>query len=185
MTKTVAIMLGKGFEPLEVIAPVDILRRGGAQVTLVSVMNNREVLSAQDVMMNADVLIDDTNLLDFDALVIPGGSEGVENLKKSALLSDALKTFMAEDRPTAAICAGPTVLAALGLLNGRTATCYPGCEVEFPAGAYTDQTVVVDQNLITSQGPGTATDFGLALLESLMGKEIAQSVAKAMLIERA
>ena len=183
MAKTVAVMMGQGFEPVELVAPVDILRRGGVEVTLVSVMNNREVKSAQDIMMNADVLQGNTNLNDFDMILIPGGSEGVENLKSSAILSEALRSFMAEGRPVAAICAGPTVLSALGLLEGRKATCYPGCETDFPTGVHVDQSVVIDGNLITSQGPGTAFEFGIAVLESLMGKAVADEVAKGMLLK--
>lgn len=182
MAKTVAVMMGQGFEPVELVAPVDILRRGGVEVTLVSVMSNREVRAAQDIMMNADVLQGNTDLDDFDMLMIPGGSEGVENLKSSSILAEALRNFMAQDRPVSAICAGPTVLSALGLLEGRKATCYPGCETDFPAGVHVDQRVVMDGNLITSQGPGTALEFGIAVLESLMGKEVADSVAKSMLL---
>lgn len=181
MARSVAVMLGKGFEPLEMTAPVDVLRRGGADVTLVSVMSDREVLSAQGIMMNADILLDDTNLMDYDLIMLPGGSEGVENLRKSVILAEALRSFMAEGRPIASICAGPTVLASLGLLEGRKATCYPGCEAGFPAGAYVDERVVVDDNLITSQGPATALEFGLAILEKLMGPEKAASVAEDML----
>lgn len=182
MAKTVAVMLGQGFEPLEVVAPVDALRRGGVEATLVSVMDSKEVKSAQDITMHADVMLDDINLMDFDMIMVPGGSEGVENLKKSPLLMEALKSFMAEGRPVSAICAGPTVLAAADVLEGHKATCYPGCETVFPAGVYVKQPVVEDGNLITSEGPGTALRFGIAVLGSIMGKQVADEVAAGMLV---
>ena len=136
MEKLVAVMLGDGFEPLEALAPIDVLRRGGMKVDTVSVMEGRQVTSAQGVTLYADAGVGDVDLMGFDMIVVPGGSGGVENLARCEPLAAALRAFMAEGRLVAAICAGPTILADLGLLEGRTATCYPGCEEGFPAGAY-------------------------------------------------
>lgn len=180
MTKTVAVMLGQGFEPIEAIAPVDALRRGGVDVTLVSVMDSAQVKAAHGITVEADASINNTDLANFDMIMLPGGSEGVDNLKRTPVLSEALKSFMAEGKPVAAICAGPTVLAGLGLLEGRKATCYPGCEEAFPADVHVDRPVVVDENLITAEGPGAALRFGIAILELLMGKQVADQVAQDM-----
>lgn len=182
--KRVAMMLGDGFEPVEVVAPVDVLRRGGAEVVLVSVMGRLEVRGAQDVTVKADALIEDADLDGFDMIVVPGGSGGVENLGKSEQLAFALQKSMAEDRLVGAICAGPTILAKLGLLDGRKATCYPGCEDAFPAGSYQDVIgVVEDGNLVTASGPGQALSFGIVLLRVLCGDRTADEVAAGMLLK--
>lgn len=184
-TKRVAVMLGDGFEPVEAIGPVDVLRRGGVEVTTVSVMATRQVTAAQGVAVEADALVGDVALDDFDMIVVPGGTGGVANLAKCQPLLDALKTFAVEDRFIAAICAGPTILADLGLLEGRKATCYPGCQTNFPEGSYQDvRGAVRDSNLITASGPGQALAFGIEILRALKGDEAADEVAQGMLIAR-
>lgn len=184
-TKRVAVMLGDGFEPVEAIAPVDALRRGGVEVATVSVMGRHQVVAAQGVAVEADALVDDVALTDFDMIVLPGGMGGVENLSKCQPLLDALKTFAAEDRFIAAICAGPTILADLGLLEERKATCYPGCQTNFPGGSYQDvRGAVRDSNLITASGPGQALEFGIEILRALKGDAVADEVAQGMLIGR-
>lgn len=183
--KIAAIMLGEGFEPVEAVGPADVLRRGGVEVTLVSVMGQLEVRAAQGVGVRADALVGDVDLGGFDLLVVPGGSLGVENLAACAALADELRARMADDRLVASICAGPTILADLGLLEGRRAVCYPGCQDGFPAGAYQEGVAVcVDGNLITATGPGTALDFGVACLRALAGDAVADGVAADMLIAR-
>lgn len=184
MAKKVAVMLGEGFEPIEAIAPTDCMRRAGLEVELVSVMPSVQVKSAQNVVVEAEALDENLDLEDFDMIVVPGGSLGVENLKKSEKLAQALKGFMAKDKHVASICAGPTVLNGLGLLEGRKVTCYPGCEAGFPDGAYQPgYGVVVDRNLITASGPGQALDFGIAIVKALCGDDAADQVASGMLMK--
>lgn len=184
MTKSVAVLLADGFEPLEVVAPVDALRRGGAQVDLVSIMGRKDVLSAQDVTITADAQLDEADLGAFAMLMVPGGSVGVENLKQCMPLKSALESALDDkDRMVAAICAGPTVLAEWGLLEGRHATCYPGCESVFPSGVYTSEDVTQDGNLLTATGPGTALAFGIAALGMLEGAAAAEQVAQGMLFK--
>lgn len=184
MAKKVAMMLGEGFEPIEVIAPIDCMRRAGLEVALVSVMPSVQVKSAQDIMVTADALDENMDLDAFDMIVVPGGSLGVENLKKSAKLAAALEQAFADDKHVASICAGPTVLNGLGLLEGRKATCYPGCEEGFPQGVYQPgYGVVVDGNLITASGPGQAIAFGIAIVEALCGKGVADEVASGLLFK--
>lgn len=183
MAKSVVVFLADGCEPLEVVAPVDALRRGGVDVVLASVKDDLAVRAAQAVTLQADAPLSALDLTGFDMAVVPGGSVGVENLAKCEPLAAALRAFMAEGRLVASICAGPTILADLGLLEGRTATCYPGCEGGFPAGAYVGgPTVHRDGNLVTASGPGQALDFGVAALRALAGDAVADQVAKDMLI---
>ena len=181
--KIVALMVADGSEPIEVMAPVDALRRGGAEVTLLSVMGRLDLVAAHGIALTADALVEDVDLSDFAMIVVPGGSLGVENLGKSELLAEALQSFMTRDRLLGAICAGPIVLASLGLLDGKKATCYPGCEDVFPEGSYTGEIgVVVDGNLITASGPGQALPFGIELLRALSGDASADEVASDMLL---
>lgn len=183
MSDTVAVMLGDGFEPVEVVAPVDVLRRGGVDVTLVSVMGKLDVQSAQDITIVADKLVEDVDLASFTMVIVPGGSGGVENLGKCDVLAKNLRERMKSDRLVGSICAGPTILANLGLLEGRKAVCYPGCESVFPSGVYQPNLdVCVDGNLITATGPGTALPFGRMLLHVLKGEKTADDVAKGMLL---
>lgn len=178
-----AMMLGDGFEPLEALAPTDALRRGGVKVTLVSAMPTREVTAAHGISVKADALIGDVDLMAFDAICIPGGEGGVANLKACAELARILPAFIADsERLVASICAGPTLLNELGLLKGRTATCYPSCEEGFPEGTYPGQGVYEDGNLITASGPGYALAFGLQMLRHLAGDAVAERVAADMLI---
>lgn len=181
--KRIAMMLADGFEPIEALAPTDALRRGGVEVALISTMATLEVTAAQDVIVRADMLADEADLMAFDAICVPGGSGGVDNLKKCAVLAEALPRFMSDgERLVASICAGPLVLNDLGLLAGRTATCYPGCEADFPAGVYPGQGIFVDGNLITASGPAYALDLGIAILRALAGDGVADRVAADMLI---
>lgn len=181
MKKFVAVMLADGFEPLEVVAPVDIMRRAGIDVTSVSITEHNEVDSAQDIMFVANEILDNVDLDDFDMIVVPGGSLGVENLSKCEPLKEALVRFMEQGKHVSAICAGPMVLADLDLLEGYTATCYPGCDTNFPEGVYHELGVYTDRNLITASGPAFAPAFGFAIVEELVGKEKADEVSSAML----
>lgn len=183
MAKRVALFVADGSEPVEVIAPADALRRGGVQVDIVSTNDDLRVSLNEDVHLVADILQTSFHSEDYDMIIVPGGIPGVPNLEKSKILADSLDRFFAEGRLVASICAGPTLLAHLGLLKGRKATCYPGCETEFPDGVYQNVIGVVrDGNLITSSGPGTALDFGIACLEALEGEEAAAGVASGMLV---
>ena len=184
MPKRVAIFVGDGTEPIEAIAPADALQRGGVDVDFVSVMPSTDVALAQNVPMQAAMVEAQFDPSKYDMVVIPGGNLGVENLSKSGVVADALRQFMGEGRKVSSICAGPTILAGLGLLDGRKATCYPGCQTDFPDGVYQDvRGVVVDRNLITASGPGQALDFGIAMVRELEGDEIADSVQAGMLVQ--
>lgn len=184
MSKSAVVFLADGCEPLEVVAPTDVLRRGGVEVVLASIKDDLAIRAAHGVTLVADAPLSALDLTGFAMAVVPGGSVGVDNLGKSARVMAELTRRMEAGESVAAICAGPMLLARAGLLNGRAATCYPGCEEGWPAGVYQAAAdVFVDENLITATGPGTALPFGIQLLRTLEGDKTADEVAVGMLVK--
>ena len=181
-TPSVAVLLADGAEPLEVTAPVDAWRRGGVSVTLAALGNSRTVELAHGMRFDADALLAEVDLAQFDALFIPGGSVGVEHLLASTAALDAVRMFAEAGKHVFAICAGPMVMNAAGILEGRRVTCYPGCQEGFPARAYQGGGVVQDANLFTAAGPAYALELGLACLAALTSEEAARQVAADMLM---
>ncbi|MGI5935376.1 MAG: DJ-1 family glyoxalase III [Oscillospiraceae bacterium] len=173
----VFIILGDGFEEMEAVAPGDILRRGGVQVKYVGV-NGPQVRGAHDITVSADIVMDTSlKFTSEDLIVIPGGLGGVETIENSRLAMSVLKNAAEAGAKFAAICAGPRVLSRLGLLEGRSFTCYPGMEGQMKGGKYLgDKAAVTDNGVITGRAPGAAIDFGLALLEAVKGSRIAAQV---------
>ncbi len=182
MSTTLAILLADGAEPVEVIAPLDAWRRGDVDVTCISIMGRRSIKLAQGLRMEADATLDDVVLSSFDALFIPGGSVGVDNLLACKEVANALREFATAGKFIFSICAGPMVLNAAGILKGRRATCYPGCETDFPAGTYPGHSGIVhDGNLVTASGPAYALDFGLVCLAVMTTQSNADKVSASML----
>jgi 4-methyl-5(b-hydroxyethyl)-thiazole monophosphate biosynthesis len=177
------IILADGFEEIEAVTPIDILRRADVEV-IVAGLDKLSVTGARGVTVQADVL-----LADFagrvDAVILPGGMPGAANLAASAVVKSILMETAAKNGLIAAICAAPAViLASMGLLKGRQATCYPGMEEYFPADVrYTGQSVTVDGKIITAAGVGAALKFSLVLAEMLVGKEVAGRVGIDILAE--
>ncbi|MBQ2253254.1 MAG: DJ-1/PfpI family protein [Clostridia bacterium] len=157
------LFLADGFEEIEALSPVDILRRGNVAVKTVSVHDRRTVEGAHGIRVEADLLLGEIDEVPSIA-VLPGGLRGVENLGASDELCRLLKEYKEQGVTLAAICAAPTLLSKLGLIEGRTVTCYPSCAPEITDGVYVDVPVCVEDGLLTSAGPGTAAAFGLALL---------------------
>ena len=183
MPKTALVILAEGFEEVEAIAPVDVLRRAGVRVTLAGV-NALTVKSSRNIGVQAEALLKDIQDLP-DAVILPGGLPGAANLAKSEEVSKPVKKMNAAGKLVAAICAAPAVvLAPLGILDGKKATCYPGCERDFSSKTgHVQERVVVDGNIITSQGPGTAFEFALEIAIQLVGKAMADNVRGQMLIK--
>lgn len=183
MVKTALVVLADGFEEIEGIAPVDVLRRAGVRVT-VAALTNKSVSSSRNLMLHADVLLKDVQDLP-DAIILPGGLPGATNLAKSSKLKVLIQQMDDAKKIIAAVCAAPAVvLAPAGVLDGKKATCYPGCERDFsPKTVYSKERVVVDGNIITSQGPGSSLEFALAIVRRLVGNEIAETVREKMLIQ--
>jgi 4-methyl-5(b-hydroxyethyl)-thiazole monophosphate biosynthesis len=176
----VLIPLADGVEPMEAVTIIDVLRRASIHVTTVSLTEHVTIHAAHGIKIAADTTWSAINLADFDAIVLPGGGKGTDILKADTRLLDAVRLFAEDGRHVAAICAGPTVLAKAGVLNGRTATCYPTCAEEL-GKAYENAPVIADENIITSQGPGTALLFALVLVQHFKSEEEAHAVADAML----
>ena len=182
MTKKVLVAIADGSEEIEVVCLVDVLRRGGAEVTVASV-DGLEIVASRGVKLVADKLISECVGQRYDLLALPGGMPGAEHLRDCAELTAMLKEQKQSGRLYGAICAAPAVVLAYhGLLEGRKATCYPSLASELEKAETTDAPVIVDGNCVTSRGPGTAILFSLKLVELLFGSEKAKETADAMLV---
>lgn len=178
----VYVLLGTGFEETEAIVPVDLLRRAGIPVMTVGI-NGKTVYGGHSIGIEADILLEEMDLSKMDMIVLPGGLGGVASIRSSKQAMDAVRYAWENGKYTAAICAAPTILAELGISDGRNATCYPGCEANMGAAIVTaDHACVQDGNLITGASAGCAVPFGLALIRALKGKETADKVAQQIVI---
>ena len=173
----VYIILGEGFEEIEAVTPCDILRRGGVSVSFTAVGAEKSVKGSHGISVLADVLVSDISPSPDDTLVIPGGMGGVNSIKSDMLTMKLIETAAKLGASLAAICAGPSVLAQLGLINGKHITCYPGTE-ELMDGAICESSTPTasDGTLITGRAPGSAIDFGLKFLSSLKGEAVANRI---------
>ena len=177
--KKVLLILADGFEEIEAISALDILRRAGCQVTLAGLKNMR-VESARNLMVQSEILLADVQG-DFDALVLPGGGIGAQNLAASAQVKEWILRLFNEGKIVAAICAAPAlVLAPTGILNGLRATGYPG--IESPNVSLLSLPVSVDKNVITGRGPGSAIAFALAIVEQLCGLAQRQKIERELIL---
>ena len=178
----VYMLLGTGFEETEAIAPLDLLRRAGIPVLTVGV-NGKTVYGGHKIGIEADITLDQMDLTDLQMIVLPGGLGGVASVSASPEAMAALRFAYENDRFVAAICAGPTVLAQLGITDGKNATCYPGCEEQMgSANMLPDKAAVRDGKLITGTSAGCAVAFGLELVAALKGSEVAAQIQKQIVI---
>jgi len=181
MNKKALIILAEGFEEIEAITPIDILRRAGVDITVAG-LGGTSIKSARNVTVNTDVSLDDYDSTP-DAIIFPGGLGGAENLSRSIKVKGLIESMNSKGKLIAAICASPAlVLSPTGVLDGKRATCYPGMEENFPNSVKAvEENVVQDGNIITSRGPATALPFALKIVENLLGKETADSIAEGTL----
>lgn len=177
----VYIILGQGFEEIEAVAPGDILRRGNVKVCYAAVGDCKTVAGAHGIKIEADAKLSDITPSKDDYLLVPGGMGGVNSIKADKSAMALIKSAAESGTRLAAICAGPSVLASLGLLREKRITCYPGCE-NLMADAVTDisKPVLSDGTLLTGRAPGSAIEFGLALLEIIAGEAAAKDVQAGM-----
>ena len=166
------IFLDNGFEEIEAITTIDLLRRANIALTTVSVTGAETVLGAHDIAVKADKLFADVEFVDAEMLILPGGATKLHECKP---LCDLLLAHNNEDKLIAAICAAPSVLGRLGILQGKQATCYPGFEA-YLGESYIDGLVVESKNIVTAKGPGLSSDFAFCLIEKLAGAEMADQV---------
>ncbi|KRT85851.1 hypothetical protein AMK59_439 [Oryctes borbonicus] len=187
MSKRALIFLAPGYEELEFISAVDILRRAGIDVSIAGIPDKNPVLSARNVAIVPDISLSEAfNAGTFDVLLLPGGLGGSKAMAESEEVGKLLKDQEANGRKVAAICAAPTALKAHCIGTGKKVTSYPAMAAAMKEGGtydYKEDDVVVDGNLITSRGPGTATKFALTVVKELLGEEKACEIAKAMLIK--
>nr|WP_308535683.1 DJ-1 family glyoxalase III [uncultured Prevotella sp.] len=175
--------LANGFEEIEALAPVDILRRGGVNVKTVSITGSEYAESAHGVSVKADLRFENVNdFEDAELLFMPGGMPGATNLNKHKELRELLLKHHEQGKYIGAICAAPMVLGSLGIVKGKKATCYPGFEKFLEGAEYTAELCTVDGNIITGKGPAASFAYGLTLLEKLTSKETAEEVKAGMLI---
>lgn len=174
------VFLAEGFEDIEALAPVDIMRRAGLEVETVSVTDNQVVVSSHGVPMLADRILPALDFDDADMIVLPGGLPGATNLDESEELRAGIMQLYSEGKPLAAICAAPLVFGHLGILKGIKATCYPGFETELEGATYTAALCERDGQFITACGPGAAMEFGYALCERMGKSDEANALREGM-----
>jgi len=177
----VAVILADGFEEVEAMAIVDVLRRADIE-TVVAGLHGGQITGARKVKVVPDTIIDTVKADDFDMIVLPGGQPGADNLNADMRVRELIKICFQKGKLVGAICAAPIVLAGAGVLNGKHITSYPTYRDRFSGVVYEEKTIVEDGNVLTSRGPGTALNFGLAIVERLAGKEKARQIKEAMLI---
>ena len=177
----VYMLLGTGFEETEAIAPLDLLRRAGVDIQTVG-LNGKIIYGSHGIGVEADIEIGQMDLTQLEMIILPGGLGGVASIRGSQAAMDAVRFAYENDKYTAAICAGPTVLADLGIPNGKNATCYPGCEGQMGSANMVEAAAVTDGKLITGTSAGCAVSFGLALIAALKGQEEADRIEKQIVI---
>ena len=174
----VYVFFADGFEEIEALTVVDMLRRAEVETIMVSIMPEKTVMGTHHIPVIADGLFEDYKYSDGAMLVLPGGMPGTNNLMAHEGLREELFAYRDADKYMAAICAAPSVLGMNGLLRGKQATCYPGFEDKLLGAEVTKKRVVTDGKIITGKGMGTAIDFAAALIEALCGEDAAQKVLK-------
>lgn len=175
--KTALVLLAEGFEEIEAVTIVDVLRRGQVHVTTAS-LAGKHVRGSHDITIESDTLLDRVSMDSFDALVLPGGP-AAKTLREEPRVQDVIRRANEQGKLVAAVCAAPIALEAAGVLEGKRATSYPGNPL--PSATFVDESVVEDGNIVTSRGPATAMAFALKLVERLSGHEVAQKTGEKML----
>jgi 4-methyl-5(b-hydroxyethyl)-thiazole monophosphate biosynthesis len=180
--KTAAVLFADGFEEIEAVTVVDVLRRAEVDVCLVGI-GGRKATGRSGITLVMEMGVVEALGREWDAVIVPGGAKGAELLRDDDSVRRLLLAQDAAHRYIGAICAGPIALGAVGVLDGRRATCYPGFEVQMAEASATSEAVVIDHHVVTSRGPGTAMAFALTLAELLVGAATASRVKKRMLVD--
>jgi len=181
--KKVNIYLAEGFEEIEAVTVADVLRRAGIDAVMVSITGRREVRGAHGITITADELLENADSFAADMLVLPGGMPGTKHLEEHEGLRRVILGFAERGKLIGAICAAPSILGKLGLLDKRKAVCYPGFEEDLRGAAIGDGIVVREDNFITSKGPGTAIHFALSLVEILTDRKKAEALREEMIVQ--
>lgn len=174
----ILFLMADGFEETEFVTPFDYLQRAGFQVALASVSGKAEVVGAHGLKIAANFALNGADTAAFDGILLPGGGPGVQNLKASAEVEKVVCDFNDQNKWIFAICAAPLVLSKAGILVDRKATCFPGCEAELVCNEFSEDRVVVDGNIVTSRGAGTAEEFAFECIAQLGGRELSEKIRK-------
>ena len=174
----ILFLMADGFEETEFVTPFDYFQRAGFGVALASVSGNADVVGAHNLSIRADFSLKDGVSEEFDAILLPGGGPGVKNLKASAEVEKVILDYNARNKKIFAICAAPLVLSKAGILADRTVTCFPGCEGELVCKKFSEDRVVVDGNIVTSRGAGTAEEFAFECIAQMGGRELSEKIRK-------
>lgn len=172
----VVILLGEGFEETEAIAPYDVLKRAGVEVLFAGV-GGKQIVGSHGICVTAELTVDEVSAQTLEMIVLPGGLKGVQTLQASGTAMQLTQRVWDNGGYVAAICAAPTILAQLGITDGKAATCYPGMEDKMGTANMQDKATVTDGRLITGRAAGSAIDFGLALITALKGRAVADKIA--------
>lgn len=176
------LFLADGFEEIEAITVIDVLRRAEISLTTVSISKDLMVTGAHKISIKADSLFDNLDFLNLKGIILPGGMPGTVNLENHEGLKKLILQTNDRGNLVTAICAAPSILGKCGILKNKEATCYPGFEKELINSKLSTNKVVVDRNIITSRGPGTAIDFSLKIVETLKGSEAVKSLKESMIL---
>lgn len=174
------IILADGFEEIEAITPIDLMRRAGIEVIIAGI-GKKEITGAHNITIACETTISEIHLQPFHAVILPGGATGTTNLLNSDQVLEIVKSNWRENSLTAAICAAPKVLDKAGILSNKSFTCYPGVESEITHGTFTNEPVIVDGNIITARSAGNSIQFGLEIIAALLGRE-ASNVVKEKIV---
>lgn len=179
--KKAAVLLADGFEEVEALTVVDLLRRARIYVDTISITDDYTVHGAHGINIYAEALFEEVNFVDFDVVILPGGMPGTDNLRNHEGVKEVIEDFAETGKIIGAICAAPGILGKMGLLKGKRAACYPTVEEQLSGAVIIKEPVVRDKNIITSRGVGTAIEFGLKLVEALVDKNEADDIAKSII----
>lgn len=175
----IAAMFAEGFEEVEALAVVDLLRRAKVEVDMISIYDKTSVMGAHNIEINAEKIIDEVDFSDYDGIFLPGGMPGTNNLEANKKLCHEIISFNEQKKLLAAICAAPKIFGGLGILKGKKAICYPGYEKDLEgAEVIRGAKVVKDGHIYTSRGMGTAIDLGLELIKNIVGENEAEKLAE-------
>lgn len=180
----ICVFFGDGYEEIEALTVVDILRRASIPVKMVSVTGEREATGSHQITVKMDCLLSELDFGKVEMIVLPGGMPGTKNLENCAELMEQVDAFIKEERPVSAICAAPSILGHRGHLKGRQACCFPGMEGHLEGAEVRCDPSVVSGNITTGRGLGAAIPFALSILERYQGKEAAQAMAEKIVFQR-
>ncbi|MBN1821867.1 MAG: DJ-1/PfpI family protein [Prolixibacteraceae bacterium] len=180
--KTVCVHLATGFEEIEAVSIIDILRRAGIPVKTISVTGNKEVIGSHEIPVIADKLFEEIDYSEVEMIILPGGMPGSKNLNAHEGLKQQIMNFHREGKPLGAICAAPMVFGELGILNNLDVTCFPGFENHLHGAIITEELLALSGNIITGKGAGVAIHFALKIVEMLKGKKLADSLKEKMIV---